>query len=381
MPSAQHTVTEEMSAERIARRLELLRQGLNPDEFDDDDDQAEPAAEAAATPAPETRLFYRPWEQAADEYIAWSKTPEKRIYTGIPQFDEAMRGLAPGELMLVVGYAHSGKTVFTTQVLLHNHDKRVAVFTPDETRVLVLVKMASILHGVSAEEIEERLAAGDSFMEELLRDVARDHFPHFAVFDEITDLALMDQALDECVEVWGGEQPQLVVIDYAGLVTGAGEDIPSIMNSIKAWGKRREVPLIVLHQASRTAGAAGKKLGMDSGSYGGEQQATFLIGVRRKREQYQALIDEAEEKLAQASQESTIRRLESIIADAAYERERHTHTVTFSLVKNKRPPSRLVDDTDFILDPDTGRVAPFDGAAASKATYQQTVEYQQGEAF
>jgi hypothetical protein len=40
--------------------------------------------------------------------------------------------------------------------------------------------------------------------------------------------------------------------------------------------------MLVLHQSSRTAGADGKKMTISSGAYGGEQQATHILGVRRK---------------------------------------------------------------------------------------------------
>lgn len=370
MPSAQHTITEVASAEQIAQRLDLLKRGLNPDDLLADEDTASIVFEDSEPEHSSGQHYYKPWAEAADDYITWAQSPHLRVYTGIDEFDDAMRGLAPAELMLVVGYAHSGKTVFTTQMLLHNHSKRVAVFTPDETRVLVLVKMASILHGISAEEIEERLAAGDSFMEEMLRDVATEHFPQFAVFDEISDLGAMDRALNECESVWG-DHAQLVVIDYAQLVTGVGEDVPSIMSAVKGWGKRRQVPLVVLHQASRSSGAAGRKMSIDSGGYGGEQQATFLIGVRRKAEQYKALIEDIDQRIAQSTSEATIQRLQDARIDAEYELQRHRHTITFNLPKNKRPPSRKVDDTDFLLDTETGRVRRFEGEAPRHARYEQ----------
>ena len=376
MPSASHPVTEALSNNDIERRLKLLKAGHDPDTWvEPSGDEAEGPGEQSPDPGRlhedgSPRALYRPWSEAADEYIHWSKNPHLRVYTGIKPFDDAMRGLAPQELMNVTGYSQGGKTLFTTQMLLHNNGRRVALFTPDETRVAVLVKMAAILHGMSAEELEERIAGGDTDTEDLLRDVARRHFPNFAVFDEITDLSLMSRALDESERVWG-DRCQLAVIDYASLVTGQGEDIPSIFNAIKAFGKRRDVPLVVLNQASRSSGANGKKMTIDSGAYGGEQQSTFVVGVRRKREQYRAIIDDAQERLAAATQEATIARLEQLIQEAEYEMERHRNTVTFNLPKNKRPPCRLVDDTDFILDPDTGRVRPYEGEAAHAAVYRQ----------
>ena len=122
MPSAQHTIEDELSTEDIERRLALLKQGVNPDEVVEE----APPSPGLLVPDDDGFFYYKPWVDAADEYITWAKSPELRVYTGITEFDDAMRGLAPAELMLVVGYAHSGKTVFTTQMLLHNHDSGCA---------------------------------------------------------------------------------------------------------------------------------------------------------------------------------------------------------------------------------------------------------------
>jgi archaellum biogenesis ATPase FlaH len=364
VPTAAHAITTELDDDEINRRLALP----------DADIYEQVARETGLHPQPlgvavEGQRFFRPFEDAADEYVAWSREPGRRIYTGIDEFDSVMRGVAPKELCLIVGYAHSGKTVFTTQVLLHNKHRRLALFTPDETRVLVLVKLASIIYGVSAEEIEQRLYHGDPEMEEALRDVARRHFPNLAVFDELSELGAMDKALDE-VEAWWDEPAEGIIIDYADLITGAGEDVPSKMNAIKAWGKRRNCAVFLLHQTSRSTGAAGRKMRIDSGGYGGEQQALFMIGVRRKKAQYLALIEALQEKLDGASNPTSIDRYEQQIAEAEYDLRRHQNTITFSLVKNKRPPSRLVDDTDFILDPETGRVQKLDHEPTIHTTYE-----------
>lgn len=361
MATASHAVTEELGAEGIQARLDALRAGIDPD-------QAELISDVAHH-FPDNHRYYAPLSDAADEYVTWSREPGVRIYTGIDEFDDAMRGIAPSELMLVVGYAHSGKTVFTTQVILNNKARNVAMFSPDETRVLVLIKLFSIFHGIGAEEIEMRLQQGDPEMEHKLRTFASDNFPHLAVFDEVSDLTLFDQALNEYEEVHG--KTELVVIDYAQLVSGAGEDVSGIINAIKAWGKRRKVAIILLHQSSRSKGAGGSKVTIDSGGYGGEQQALFLVGVRRKKNQYMAMVDDLEERILTASNQPTKDRLSDQLDDAKYELKRHEHTITFSLVKNKRPPGRLVDDIDFTLDPDTGRVRPFDGSAPGTQSWQQ----------
>lgn len=326
---------------------------LTPDEITNRINNSTPAP---VNPAAAFRYF-KPLTEAAGEWVDWAEHPERRVYTGIKELDAAMRGTAPGEMTMIIGFAQSGKTVVTTQMILNNADRKIAMFTPDETRVLVLIKLASIVHGVSAEELERRVGMGDPTAEALVHETARDRFPNLAVFDQSLTLHQMDVALDEAEDHWESP-PDLVIFDYVDLLADGGDDGGTVgkINSLKAWGRKRNAPLFAIHQSSRTKGAGGSKVTLDSGGYGGEQQATHMIGVRRKRSQIAARIEELEEKLATAynPKPEWADQLDSARADL----RRHADTVTISLVKNKRPPGRLVDDIDFNLDQDTGSVTP-----------------------
>jgi hypothetical protein len=109
----------------------------------------------------------------------------------------------------------------------------------------------------------------------------------------------------------------------------------------------------VLHQASRTSGADGKKQTISSGAYGGEQQATHIIGVRRKRFEIEGHIRELQEKLDRATNtERIIEKIESL----QYDLRIHMDTVTLNLVKCKRPASQLLDDMDYSIEYGTGRL-------------------------
>jgi KaiC/GvpD/RAD55 family RecA-like ATPase len=366
MPTASHEVTTDLSDDDIAARIAMIEAG--------------PAPVAAHIPTHGNRpvndyKHFAPLGDAADEYIRFAQTPGQRVYLGIDTFDQAMRGIAPGELLLVVGYAHSGKTVLTTEVILNNRNRRIAFFTPDETRVLVLVKLASLVHGVSAEDLEQRIANDDPEAIEMVRSVAATEFPNLAVFDQGLDIREMDRAIAEVTDHWGNP-PELLIFDYLDLLQGAGEDVPSKVNNIKAWGKRHGCPLMLLHQSSRTAGADGRAVTISSGGFGGEQQATFMVGVRRKKSELIARIKELEEKIAASSKDPSL--LEVKLDEARYDLSVHQNTVTFSLVKNKRPPSRLVDDMDFTLDQNTGRIQTFNQRATHRNNMRDQVAANRG---
>lgn len=306
------------------------------------------------TPLPQAPAYsyFRPFEQAADEYTRWAQTESDRVYTGIGELDREMRGIAKGEMCLILGYSHSGKTLVLMQMLKANRNKRIIYFCPDEPWTLTLIKLACLQHGLKGRELERAIAEGDQTAIELLRQTATTDYPNLAVFDQSLALSDMEKAYHEVCDHWG-DQPHLVVFDYLELLNGGGEDVPSKANTLKAWGKRHDVPLLVLHQTSRTAGADGKKMTISSGSFGGEQQATHIIGVRRKLFEIQGQIRELEEKLDRTSaSERQMERLDLL----RYEEMLHRWTLTVNLVKNKRMDSDRVDDIDFEIEQGTGRL-------------------------
>jgi hypothetical protein len=206
---------------------------------------------------------------------------------------------------------------------------------------------------VNAYELEQQVADNDPRGIDLLKHTAIEQFPNLAVFDQPMTLSDMEKAMGETTNMLG--KPAVMVFDYLELLQGGGEDVPSKANTIKAFGKRHHVPLVVLHQSSRTAGADGRKMTISSGAYGGEQQASHIIGVRRKKFEIEAQIQEINEKLAKGTAtERLLERLDTL----RYEERIHENTVTLNLVKCKRPASSLLDDIDFEIEQGTGRLLP-----------------------
>ena len=305
---------------------------------------------------PSDYRMYSPLSDAADSFVRWAQSPHERVHLGINRIDQEMRGIAPGEMAMMLGFAHGGKTLLLLHALRHNRDKHIAMFIPDEPRQLVLTKLTCIQHNIDARELEARVASDDQEAIDLLRRTAEEDFPNLAVFDQPLTSSDMERAYGEVCDVWG-QVPDLVVVDYLDLVE-AGETVPDKATFLKGFGRRHDIPLLVLHQTSRTAGADGAKLTMSSGSYGGEQQATSIIGVRRKKYQIAAEINELIEKLDRSHSERAQDRLDYLRSEARI----HEFTVTVSLLKNKRPAGQLVDDIDFELDTATGRLTDLAGA-------------------
>jgi KaiC/GvpD/RAD55 family RecA-like ATPase len=301
--------------------------------------------------------FYRPLADAADDYVRYAQSPHEQVYTGIAAVDNQMRGIAPGEMCLIIGHTHNGKTLVLLEMLRHNANRNVLYFCPDEPRTLTLSKLASLVNDIDAITLEDRIRSDDPSALAMLRKTAREDFPNLAVIDDSVSLVDMEKAWHEVSEVWG-QAPDLVVFDYLQLLNGGGEDVPSKANALKGWGRRHDVPLLVLHQTSRTSGSSGKQLTIDSGAYGGEQQATHIIGVRRKLFEIKSQIREIEERAQNPSRERGTERLLEALESLRLEERIHQHTLTVNLVKNKRVGGRLVEDIDFEITYGTGRLKP-----------------------
>ena len=320
--------------------------------------------EVAPLPSP-APVFYRPLADSADEFVKWVQTPADRIYLGFNDLDEQMRGIAPGEMLLINGYSHSGKTLFLMEILKANRDKPIMYFCPDEPRTLTLIKLVSLMTGTPGRTLEALIEQDDRETIDLMESTAREHFSSLAVFDQFLSMGDMDRALNETAELIGG--CSAIVYDYLELLP-TEDNVASKANTIKAFARRHDVPLIVLHQTSRSAGKEGRKMTISSGSYGGEQQASHIVGVRRKKFGIEAEIREIEERAAFGSvSEVALEKLELLRAEL----ERHLDTVTLNLVKCKRHDALLVDDIDYYIEQGTGRLKAFRPQPAPPVVWEE----------
>ena len=270
----------------------------------------------------------------------------KRFMLGVPSFDLQMRGISPGHLAMLIGYSHSGKTLFALHVLRNNWTKRVAWFSPDEPAPLVLTKLASITFGIAADELEARVTDNDPSGLRILSQTV-ESFPDLVIFDQPLTPRVMRQGFEEACEHWGAP-PDLVVVDYLQLLQVGGENVTPKADFMKTFATEFDIPLLVLHQTSRSAGANGQVMRIDSGSYGGETWAMFQLGVRRKKAAIEA------ELTSLRAQRDPAQWVRDRIDYLEHELPIHEFTLSVNLNKNKRPGGRLVEEVDFEIDLTTG---------------------------
>jgi hypothetical protein len=302
---------------------------------------------------------FRPLADAATRFVTEAQS-DRRITLGIGPFDHEMRGISPGHLAMLVGYTHSGKTLLALHVMRHNHDKRIALFIPDEPAPLVLTKLASLTFGITARELEARVADEDPNALRMLHETVEE-YPNLVIFDKPLNPRTMRNGFEEATDHWG-ENADLVIVDYLDLLQG--RDLAARADCVKAFGSDNDVPMVVLHQPSRSAGAQGRKMRIDSGGYGGETWATFQIGVWRKKNAIEAEFEELDARREKSN--AVLERMDELQREARI----HEYTLTANLNKNKRPGGRLVDGLDFEVDLESGALRLLHGDLPRQ--FQQT---------
>lgn len=317
-------MTQALSMDEIQQRLNAMRDGKL--------DQIISGTPSEAN----TYRYVRPFHTTYESILGALENPDARIMLGLPAIDVLTRGFGPKELIYVSGFAHSGKTQLINTMITHNLDKRILFFSMDDPAEMILLKLACMTTGFNADILERRIRQGDQEAKVGLKTAAVDTFQNLIVVDESLGLSAMTQAVAEATAYWGGA-PDAIIIDYLELMQGnsysddASANVKAKSQALKRWVKDQGCPVIVVHQATRSKGAPGAPISMLSMAYGGEQEATMVIGVRRKRD------------------DQTL---------DSWDRQCEQDTLTLHLAKNKRPPARVTpaEGVDFFMDPDTGLI-------------------------
>jgi len=278
--------------------------------------------------------YIHPFAEAAEGVLEALINADNRFKFGLLEIDTLTRGFGPKELILVTGFSHAGKTQLINTAILNNADKRVLFFSMDDPAEMILLKLVCMHEEISAEELEKRVRRGDEAAILMLRQAASRKYGNLFVVDESLGFRGMEQAITEATDYWDAP-PDCVIIDYLGSISGDSDaedgGIKKKVAELKRWIKDKPFPTIVVHQNTRSRGKPGEPIMILSGAFGGEQESTILIGVRRKRD---------DENLDPA------------------ERFHHSDTITVHVVKNKRPPAKVTerDGIDFFMNPDTGMI-------------------------
>ena len=290
----------------------------------------------AVTDSPKGPKRFPLTSTVVDSLVGFIRNPTERWYLGFPEFDLATRGVGRGEVLMVLGRSHTGKSQILLNSIVWNlvnhHDNHAVIFSLDEPRELVLMKMFCLLKGRSSEDVEDAIKAGDKDTLSDLERAATQELSRVAIVDEAIHLDEMARVLDEA-RAWWGVDPNFCMIDYLELLPGGDSDAAGVTGkaqAVKRWAKEQRVPLGLVHQSGRGSSPPGQAAGLYGGRYGGEQEAIFVLEVYRKKDRGDL---------------------------SHWETQYHENSVNMNLCKNKRT-AKLLDQT-YYMDPVCGHVHPY----------------------
>lgn len=214
------------------------------------------------------------------------------ISLGIPQIDNAIRGIGPGMVMEYMAMTGSGKTSFLLHIMKnvsHLQNKRVLFLTLEMPANEIFERIWMMTQAKEASELSAKainfLAARQPSIE-IAKSLAAeaDHFRNVNVVDkDMVNLQDIEEYATACRNKYGALD--LIAIDYLGrMQTGkknSYEEISALAKGLKSTAKKIGIPLIYLHQITREGAAASKdggiemRHGRDSGQT--EEAADFIL--------------------------------------------------------------------------------------------------------
>lgn len=172
------------------------------------------------------------------------------IYSGLKDWDEAIGGFVPGQLIIVVGSPVVSKTAFAVTLLKKLAIIRnipVAFFSLEMTSPQIVLRLLANVFNCSPNylregpqcEIDDRAIMA----ERVLKDAP-------LYLDDTPRLSL--NALDTKIAELKSEGIKVVIIDYMQLLAGFQKDVELALSTLKRIAKKYKISLIALSQVSRS---------------------------------------------------------------------------------------------------------------------------------
>jgi len=205
------------------------------------------------------------------------------VPTGFRDLDKRFRGLRQGDLVIVAGRPSMGKTTFALNLALNSamFGQKVMIFTLEMSSQQVMQKLLAARGHIPISRIIDGSAfnAYGNKVSEALNELASANI----LIDETPAISVQQMSSKA-----RRARPDLIVVDYLGLMSGGGgnrvEEMGRISSGLKSLARELGIPIIALSQLNRGVEHRDDKRPMmsdlrDSGSV--EQDADIIMMLYR----------------------------------------------------------------------------------------------------
>ena len=215
----------------------------------------------------------------------FSETTRKTVPTGWDVVDDLMDGgLGPGELGVFVAPAGIGKSWALVNAAANavKAGKTVIQYTLELNGSYVGLRFDSVFTGIAAQNLKYYQDDIKNKIAEINGDLVIKYYP-----TKTATVNTLKAHLDRCTMM--GKKPDLVIVDYADLLRGAGKEIRhelgNIYEDLRGLAGEYEIPVWTASQANRSA-LEDDVIGAEkiAESYSKIMTADFVLSLSRKIE-------------------------------------------------------------------------------------------------
>lgn len=206
----------------------------------------------------------------------------------LPGLRKHARGLVPGELVTIIADTGVGKSAIAQNIALAAQPLKTIFFELELPDTLLFERFVAIKSGLTCQNVERGYIDGDAVGEETLNK-----FGHLFICSESKMSAERLEMLINKSELKIGQRPQLVLVDYIGLMEGTGDRyqrISNIAESLKVIAKSTQTIIVITSQIRRRDSDAAEIFlhdAKDSGSI--ENSSGLVLGAWRDDKNSQKL--------------------------------------------------------------------------------------------
>jgi replicative DNA helicase len=180
----------------------------------------------------------------------------KGISTGIPFLDRTLKGMAPGELVLLAARPSVGKTAFALQILQATAiqaKQMTLVFSMEMGRESLSQRILQGMTGIDSSVINNNLLSPYQLKakEQAIQDIEQGKF---MILDgsnyTVSDIRIRAKRYQL-------DPPELIIIDYCQLIKASDpkalreQQVADISRSLKTLAKELHIPILLLCQLNR----------------------------------------------------------------------------------------------------------------------------------